>query len=112
MRYKSYFKHKGMIDYDQTLYIRHGNNFAGVNYPANLVLKGFKEAKDGVWFLGSMYGDIYMVPEDNKFFNYSAIKTEIFDIPAYQTQINTALSLDLEPIRSSLLFKYLFSLKL
>ena len=49
MRYKSYYKYKGMIDYDQTLYIRHGNNFAGVNYPANLVLKGFKEAKDGVY---------------------------------------------------------------
>jgi len=112
MRYKPYFVEGRTISCGSILYIRHGNSFVDVENPNNIGLKRAKEAKDGVWFIGSQYGDTYLVPEDNEFFNFYPLKKEIFDYSVYRTELNAVFGFDVSGRVSNLILKYFFSLKL
>jgi len=106
MRYKPYIltglRAEWQIGCGSILYIRHGSDFAEAGTPIQPGYRRATEVKDGVWFIGSVYGskygDTYMVPEDNEFFNFYALKKGIFEIDVFARV-------------SDLIIKYLQSLK-
>jgi len=114
MRYKQYYVLRGTISCGSVLYNRHGNNFVEATPPNNIGLKRAKEVKDGVWFIGSQaqYGDTYLVPEGNEFFNFYPLRQAIFGYYVYRIELNAVFGFDVSDRVQNLVLKYFFSLKL
>lgn len=116
MRYKPYILAGRKISCGSVLYNRYGSDFVEVKPPNNIEHRRATEIKDGVWFIGSpygsKYGDTYLVPEGNEYFNFYPLKKGIFDSSIDLTKLNAIFEIDVSVRVSNLILKYFFSLKL